>query len=233
MLYAKGWHVWLTMMFIVLPFLFLFVFAGIGHISASALLTDLGYSAYRMLIAYVIAAILAWVMAVSFYSGKRANVALPLFDVLQSFPTFAALPAAVAIWGASNTTVIIFLVVTIIWPIFFSLISALKAMRGDWKDAVKIYHLRGWQYVRRFLMPATLPALIIGSIVGIGEGWEALIATEIISGTKTGLGQFFQLYSHNPTVTAFGIFGFLIFIFSLNKLVWLALLEWSIQKTGE
>src|SRR5262245_3924190 len=107
-MYAKGWHIWLTISFIVLPFLFLFVFAGIGHISSRALLVDLGYSTYRMAIAYVIAALVAWVCAVSFYSGKRSTVALPVFDVLQSFPTFAALPAAVAIWGTTDTTVIIF-----------------------------------------------------------------------------------------------------------------------------
>lgn len=233
LMYAKSWHVWLTLMFIVLPFLYVFVFAGVGHISAKSLFVDLGYSAYRMTVAFVIAVVLAWLMAIGFYRGKRAHIALPFFDVLQSFPTFAALPAAVALWGASDTTVIVFLVLTIIWPILFSLISGLRLIRTDWQDAVKIYQLTGWQYLRRFLLPVTLPSLIVGSIIGIGEGWEALIATEMISGTPTGLGQFFQMYSNNPTVTAFGILGFLIFIFCLNKLVWLSLLEWSHHMVGE
>jgi len=44
---------------------------------------------------------------------------------------------------------------------------------------------------------------------------------------KMGLGDFFGTYAANPTITTFGILGFLLFIFSINKLVWLPLLERS------
>lgn len=78
-----------------------------------------------------------------------------------------------------------------------------------------------------------MPGFITGSIVGLGEGWEALIATEIIVGMDTGLGNFFQTYSTNPKITAFGVLGFLILIFSINKVIWLPLLEWSHRKMEE
>ncbi len=162
-----------------------------------------------------------------FYKGKVATVALPVFDVLQSFPTFAALPIAVTLWGPSEMTIISFLVITIIWPIFFSLISSLSMIRRDWQEAVTLYHLRGWNYVRYFLWPASRAGLVTGSIIGLGEGWEALIATEIIVSAPKGLGAFFTSVNTNATVTAFGILGFLLLIFSLNKILWLPLLRWS------
>jgi ABC-type anion transport system duplicated permease subunit len=69
--------------------------------------------------------------------------------------------------------------------------------------------------------------------VGLGEGWEALVATEIIVQSQTGLGSFFQSFAENPRVTAFGILGFLILIFSLNKLIWIPLLDWGHKKLEE
>ena len=52
-------------------------------------------------------------------------------------------------------------------------------------------------------------------------------------GIKTGLGSFFDAYSTNPTVTTFGILGLLVLIFSINKLIWLPLLDLSHRKMEE
>lgn len=226
-IYQSRRHLVITLLFIIVPFVFLLLFSRLAQISISRLLDDLGLSFYRMLIAYVLAAVIGWLLAVSFYTGRRAVVGLPLFDVLQSFPTFAALPLAAYVWGPTNFTVIVFLIITIIWPIFFSIISSLKLIRHDWQEVTQVFGLRGWAYLRYFLIPVSLPGLITGSVVGLGEGWEALVATEMIAGLPAGLGEFFQSYAHNALFTGVGIFGLLIFIFSLNKLVWLQLLNWG------
>lgn len=226
-IYHSRLHLFITIGTIFVPFLFLLLFSRYAQINTAKLFVNLFVSFWRLLIAYFIAAGLAWICAVLFYRGRRAIVALPIFDVLQSFPTFAALPLAVYFWGPSARTVIVFLILTIIWPIFFSLISSLKLIRHDWEEAATIAGLKGFEYVRRFLLPVSLPGLITGSIIGLGEGWEALVATEIIVGTRTGLGSFFSLYSQNAFITAFGIIGLLLFIFSVNKLIWLPLLERS------
>ena len=226
-IYASRKHVVATLLVLVAPFLFLLLFSELADIAASQLFWNLFVSTVRLTVAYIFAVILAWVFAVIFYRGRRAMVALPIFDVLQSFPTFAALPLAALVWGSSNFTVVFFLVITIIWPIFFSIISALKLIRHDWEEAVEIARLGGFDYIRYFLWPVSIPALITGSIIGLGEGWEALVATEIIVGISSGLGGFFQSFSNNSSITAFGILGLLLFIFSINKLIWLPMLERS------
>jgi ABC-type nitrate/sulfonate/bicarbonate transport system permease component len=232
-IYQSRKHLFFTILIIVLPFLFLLVFSRVAKIETATLFRDIFVSSLRLLAAYSVAVILAWVCAALFYRGRRAAVALPIFDVLQSFPTFAALPLATIIWGASNVTVVFFLIITVVWPIFFSIISSLKLVRQDWEEAAAVFNLRGLLYVRKFLLPVSMPGLITGSIVGLGEGWEALIATEIIVGMQSGLGSFFQMFAHNATITALGILGFLLLIFSVNKLVWLSLLEWSHREMGE
>jgi ABC-type nitrate/sulfonate/bicarbonate transport system permease component len=226
-IYSSTRHVVVTVIAAGLPFLFFLFVSWYAHVARWTLMFDFISSFYRIVIAYCIAVVIAWLLAVLFYRGMRSKIALPIFDVLQSFPTFAALPIAAYILGASNITIIIFLVITIIWPILFSIVSSLKLIRQDWNEAVSIYNVRGLSYIVWFLIPITLPGLITGSIIGLGEGWEALIATEMIVGTPKGLGSFFQTFSHDLNVTALGICGFLLVIFVINKFVWLSLLEWS------
>jgi ABC-type anion transport system duplicated permease subunit len=124
-------------------------------------------------------------------------------------------------------------VITIIWPIFFTVVSQLKLLKTEWQEAVQISGLKGFNYLKYYLWPASLPGLITGSIIGLGEGWEALVATEIIVNHPVGLGSFFQTYTTSGSITALGIFGLLLLIFCVNKLIWLPLLEWSHKKTEE
>lgn len=232
-IYESRTHLFATLLFLVLPFLFFLLLSEFIHLPAGTLFSDIFSSVWRMVIAYIIAAFLGWICAVLLFKGKRASFALPLFDVLQSFPTFAALPLTVYFLGASSLTIILFLIVTIIWPIFFSVISSLKLIQKDWEEAVEIAGLKGFKYLTLFLWPISIPGLITGTIIGLGDAWEAMIATEIIVGIKSSLGNFFDTFSKNPKVTTFGILGFLLLIFSVNKLIWLPLLEWSHHRMEE
>jgi sulfonate transport system permease protein len=232
-IYKTGWHLLITFIIIILPFFLLLLLAKISGFEIINLYENFGISLYRIAIAYVIALILGWIFAVLFYKGKGAVIALPIFDVLQSFPTFAALPLAVYFFGQTNLTVILFLVLTIIWPLFFSILSSLKLIREDWEDAVEIAKLSKFNYLKKFILPVSIPGLITGSIVGLGEGWEALVATEIIVNVKEGMGFFFKSFSTNIPVTILGILGFLIIIYAINKLVWIPLLDRSHRMMGE
>jgi ABC-type nitrate/sulfonate/bicarbonate transport system permease component len=226
-IYASKWHLRLAFLLIILPFLFFFLFSKFAHIVTGQLFLDLGVSVFRLAIAYLVSVALAWVLGVSFYRGRRSEVALPIFDVLQSFPTFAALPLATLAFGASEVTVFISLVITVIWPILFSILSSLKLQRRDWEEVTEIYPLPRLVYFRKFLWPISVPGLVTGSIIGLGEGWEALVATEIIVGPPNGLGGFFQAFSSSVSVTAFGILGLLLLIFTVNKILWIPLLDQS------
>ncbi len=233
LLYVSNWHIIATFTTIAIPLVFLLSFSVLTHVAILDLLRNIAISSLRLLIAYIIAALLGWLCAVLFYKGKRSYIALPFFDVLQSFPTYAALPIAVLYWGANEFVVIFFLMLAIIWPIFFSIISSLKLIRHDWDEVATIYRLKGFHYFIKYIGPISLPGLITGSIIGLGDGWEALVATEIIIGLKSGLGHFFNTFSTNTTVTTFGILGLLLFIFMINRIIWLPLLEFSHNRMEE
>lgn len=232
-IYHSRSQLFLTFLIIILPLFFLVLFSRITQIDLGSFLSQLALSSVRLFSAYVLAFFLALAAGVLFGRGRLGDFSLPIFDVLQSFPTFATLPLAVTFFGASNQTVVVFLVLTIIWPILFSLVSALRAIKPDWEEAVKMANLSGFDYFRLFLWPASVSGLITGSIIGLGEGWEALIATEIIVKARPGLGEFFSAHAADPPVTFLGILAFLLIIFSINKLFWLPLLTSSHQKMAE
>ena len=232
-IYQTRWHLIATIVTILIPILALLIFAEVTQITLISLVINLILSISRLVSAYFIALILAWIFALASYKGNFSSIALPIFDVLQSFPSFAAMPIAVYFWGPSNQTIIFFLVITVIWPILFSVISSLRLIKHDWEEAVEIANLKGINYFRHFLIPASIPGIITGSIIGLGEGWEALVGTEMIVNAKNGVGPFFQKFSSNPIITAFAILGLLLIIFSVNKIIWLPLLELSHKKMEE
>ena len=106
-------------------------------------------------------------------------------------------------------------------------------MRHDWLEAVQISGLKDLDYFTKFLLPISIPGLITGTIIGLGEGWEALVATEIIVKARGGLGGFFASFSQSIPITTFCILGLLLSVFSINKLVWLPLLEKSHHQMEE
>jgi NitT/TauT family transport system permease protein len=219
-IYTSKIQLLVTLSFVIAPVIFLLVVAQFTSLTVTGLFIDFSDSIFRLVAAYGIAVLLAWGLALAFATGKRSKVALPVFDVLQSFPTFALVPLAVLTFGSTNTTVIFFLVITIIWPILFSVVNALKLIKKEYWEVAEMYRLHGWNRFRYFLLPASIPGVVTGSIIGLGEGWEALVATEIIMNTKTGLGSFFQQNSNEALLTTLGILSLMVIIFSVNRLLW-------------
>lgn len=218
---------------ILLPLIGLFAFSVVSGIQFKTVLFDLFISMGRLAVALFVGTVLAWVLVVTLVRGKTSSFALSFFDVMQSLPTFTILPIAVNFWGDGEGTIILFLVITVIWPIIFSIVSSLKQAEKSLSEAVFISRISGFDYIRYYLFPLTAPGIVTGAIIGLGDGWEALIATEIILQTKTGLGPFFQIFADNSSMTALGVLVFLSVIYTVNKFIWLPLLEKSHELVEE
>lgn len=233
-IYKKRWHLGLTFLIIILPFLFIILFARITGVQASQIIADLSASTFRIAAAYVISVVLAFFLAVFLGQGKAGNFFLPVFDVLQSFPSFALLPLFLLWFGPGSTSVIIFLVITMLWPILFSALSSIHMIRSDLEEAAYIFGARGLKKIWAFTVPVALPGLVVGSLVGLGEGWEAIVGAEII-GLTGGIGKFLGDASAaaDIKILSFGIAALLLFLFTINKLILLPILRKSHEYSHE
>ncbi len=231
--YTHRLHIVITLIVVALPFFGFLFFVPSSAVHKRMFLESLGASSIRLLVAYFISVMLIIPLAL-LSRGRLGKIFLPFFDVMQSFPSFAMLPLVVKVLGASDATVIFFLIVTIMWPMLFAVISSQKLIREDWEEAATIFGATGWKRFTKFLLPISYPGIVTGSIVGLGEGWEAVVGAEIIAGLKQqGLGTFFSTNSESTTAILFGVTALLLFILSLNKIIWLPLLERSHQLLTE
>lgn len=185
-------------------------------------------SLLRISAAYTAALIFSLVIALLITANvKVENLALPVFDVLQSFPSFALFPVLVAAIHSSEVIIISVLTITIIWPILFTLIGGIKGRRADLEEAATIFGARGVKRLFYFTLPELKPALITGSIIGWGEGWEFIIGAELLVSGKWGIGHYLgQLGSQQQNLLlAFGIVVLMLLLFALNKIIWLPFLN--------
>jgi ABC-type nitrate/sulfonate/bicarbonate transport system permease component len=216
--------------FLILVIISVIVFYAGG--SSIFLLKSLSLSLFRLIVAYFISLIIATIIAISISNTKIGDFMIPVFDLMQNLPSFALIPIFISWLGYTNLMTIVFAATSILWPILFYMLHALKTVSKDTEDAAKIFGAKGFKRALFFSLPVAFPSIITGSIVGFSIGWEAIIGVEII-GLSSGIGPFINTSSsENSNNLILGISALLVVVFLINRLIWMPLLKKS-QLYGE
>jgi len=130
--------------FLALVFIVLILIINFAHLSVEQLIGGFLVSLVRTSIAYLIALIFALIIALLVTANQKfENILLPIFDVLQSFPSFALFPVLVqALRNSPEMVIISVLSITMIWPILFSIIGGIKNRRY-WRNQKSPRRFRG------------------------------------------------------------------------------------------
>jgi len=206
-------------------------FKGVAWLTLTAAVL---HTTYRLIFAYLIALLLGTGIALLVGWSPFADALFPVFDILQNIPSFALIPFFIYFLGYTDQMIILFAVSSILWPILFAVLAAIKNAPTDLNDAATIFGARGFRRVPFYLTPLSLPAIFTGSIVGIAIGWESVIGAEII----TNIGGFGALIkdASSTGITQVAVAGMLlifIIIFVINRLVWTPLLAESSRRYAE
>jgi NitT/TauT family transport system permease protein len=205
------------------------------HIDPKLLFGGFLLSLYRVVWAYVISLVLGIILGLLTVSSPVAeNLLLPVMDLAQSFPTFAILPILIHYFGSSDVNVIIILVIAMLWPIVFNVITAVKEQRSDQLEASQVFGATGWRHFLYFRWPMLRPAAVTGSIVSWGQAWDTIVGAEIIAGV-VGAGHYLgQLGDRGQSgLLALAIALYLLMIFVINQIVWLPLLHYYAKYQAE
>lgn len=214
--------------------LLLFGTGYFAQVNWLTLTTAVLYTTYRITLAYGIALFVGTLLGLLVGWSPIADGLFPIFDILQNIPSFALIPFFIYFFGYSDEMIILFAVSSIVWPILFAILAAIKSTHTDLNDAATVYGARGLKRIRYYLAPLSLPAILTGSIVGIAIGWEAVIGAEIITNI-TGFGVFIKDASATGInqVAVAGMLVILIIVFLVNRLVWTPLLSESNRRYAE
>jgi len=197
----------------------------------------------RMLAAYALVVVfsLAYGITAGLYRSPRLFM-LPLLDILQSIPVLGYIPAALFFFlgflpGPIGFEIAsIFLIFTgMAWAVTFSVLSGVRSIPNDIREASNSYGLRGWRYVYHIVLPAIIPAFITGSVLAWGGGWYFLVAAEMLTyGTTShflpGIGTYLGNAVYNLGNIPAALFGLIVFVsivYTINMLVWKPLLSYS------
>lgn len=157
------------------------------------ILSYLGYSLVSILKGLGIGAVLALffsglsVISKTFYAIY--NLVVSVFDLL---PGVALLPILMITIGANQTSILILVIHSVVWPMSRNMIDGFKITPGIYIEAGKNMGLGTAGLVFGVYIPAAFASILSGMKVGWARAWRGLISAEMIFGAaqSAGIGVF-------------------------------------------
>jgi NitT/TauT family transport system permease protein len=210
-----------------------------SYLSATLGLADVftafgdGFVTLARVVVLISLATLIWV-PVGVWIGLRPKLAeriQPLAQFLAAFPANLAFPVFVVAIVRHHLDPNIWLSPLMIlgtqWYILFNVIAGASAFPTDLREAAGSFHLRGWRWWVKVVLPGIFPYYITGAITASGGSWNASIVAEVASWgdthlTATGLGAYIATATETgdfPRVVL-GIAIMCILVTLFNRLLW-------------
>jgi NitT/TauT family transport system permease protein/taurine transport system permease protein len=111
----------------------------------------------------------------------------PILLFFQAIGDIAWLPLLLIWFGFGLTTMTFVIVYTVIFPVVFNTVLGVRSVPRDLPRAALSLGAPRWRVLTEVILPGALPNIVTGLRNGLGYGWRALIAAEIIVGTS-GIG---------------------------------------------
>lgn len=141
---------------------------------ASTSLRMIGIAA---LISFTIGVPLGFAVGTNRYAARALEGTLRF---LQGISGIAWLPLAILWFGFTNTTSLVIVVYTLIVPIVFNTMTGVRAIPENYVLALRSLGASRWRIVTDVYFPGALPSIVVGLRLGMGYGWRALIAAEML-----------------------------------------------------
>ena len=151
---------------------------------------QLGYSIYRVLTGYFLAALIA--IPVGFLIGmsplfyKALN---PYIQVLRPISPLAWMPLALFIIKDSELSSIFVIFICSIWPMLINTAFGVANVRPDWLNVARTHELSPLRTAFTVILPAAAPTILTGMRISIGIAWLVIVAAEMLVG-GTGIGYY-------------------------------------------
>lgn len=122
------------------------------------------------------------------YSKPIGNILNPIIEIVRNMPPMAWIPLAVFILVAGGEIFIVF--IGTVFPIILNTIHGVKSADPRLIDAAKTLGASESQIVEKVIIPSAFPSIIAGLRIGLGVGWMAIVAAEMVIRSPVGLGYF-------------------------------------------
>ena len=151
---------------------------------------QIGYSIYRVLTGYAMAALIAiplgFLIGMSPVAYKALN---PFIQVLRPISPLAWMPLALFIIQDSEASAIFVIFICSIWPMLINTAFGVAGVRQDWVNVARTHELGNFKTAFTVILPAAAPTIVTGMRISIGIAWLVIVAAEMLVG-GTGIGYY-------------------------------------------
>ncbi|MGY3621446.1 ABC transporter permease [Bradyrhizobium sp. USDA 10063] len=192
-----------------------------------------GFVTLARVIVLIALATIIWV-PIGVWIGLRPKLAeriQPLAQFLAAFPANLAFPVFVVLivhFGLNpNIWLSPLMILGTQWYILFNVIAGAAAFPSDLREAAGSFHLKGWRWWVKVILPGIFPYYVTGAITASGGSWNASIVAEVASWgdthlTAIGLGSYIARATEAgdfPKVVL-GIAVMCVMVTLFNRLLW-------------
>jgi sulfonate transport system permease protein len=157
-------------------------------IADGALLQHLGSTFLRVIVGFAIGVLSATFFgALTGFSRLSRELLDPLLQSLRSIPSMAWVPLFILWLGINESSKISLIALGVFFPVYLNLMNGVQNVDRKLVEVGLAAGFRGAQLVGRIVLPASLPAYLVGLRQGLALGWMFVVAAEIM-GASRGLG---------------------------------------------
>lgn len=122
------------------------------------------------------------------YSKLIGYLFNPIIEIVRNMPPMAWIPLAIFIFVSGGSIFIVF--IGMVFPIILNTIQGVKSTDVRLIDAAKTLGARESMIVEKVIIPSAFPSIMTGLRIGLGVGWMAIVAAEMVIQSPVGLGYF-------------------------------------------
>lgn len=111
----------------------------------------------------------------------------PTFDTIRHIPGIAWLPLIVLWLGIGAPAKVLVIAKSVFFPVFLNTLQGIRDVEKRYIELSKVLTLTRWQLVRKVILPAAVPSIMVSLRYSAGVAWALVVVAEGLSGLE-GIG---------------------------------------------
>jgi ABC-type nitrate/sulfonate/bicarbonate transport system permease component len=161
---------------------------GVEMVRRGDLAEHVTASLRRELVGVGLAVLIAVPLGVAIGWWRRFGEAVdPVFEFLRPIPPLAWIPLSILWFGLGETQNQFIILLAAFFPVLLNTITGVTGVDRNLVRAALCLGAGQWAVLRKVIIRGALPHVLTGIRIGVGIGWMALVAAELVAATS-GLG---------------------------------------------
>jgi NitT/TauT family transport system permease protein len=137
----------------------------------------------RVFWGFVIALVLGIPFGLAMATSRTVKrIAHPVFEILRPVPPLAWVPLAILFWPTQELSITFVIFLGAFYTVVVNVLGGAEQIDRRHVLAARSLGAGRLTVFRRVVLPAAMPSIVTGAVVGMGITWEVVVAAELISG---------------------------------------------------